>query len=72
MTIEHWETEHSTFCTVKGVPESERVRQMSELDEGPATKCCEIEGETWDECMTKYHEHMEWKPYVPMSDEHHA
>lgn len=27
--------------------------------------CCYIEGETWDEVMTKYHQHMGWEPYKP-------
>lgn len=27
--------------------------------------CCTIEGETWEDVMTKYHEHMGWEPYIP-------
>lgn len=30
--------------------------------------CCKIEGKTWEEVMTKYHIHMGWEPYVPMSE----
>lgn len=29
-------------------------------------KCCVIEGEDWTEVMTKYHQHMEWEPYIPI------
>ena len=24
-----------------------------------------FEGESWNECMTKYHEYMGWEPYKP-------
>lgn len=69
MTIVHYTTEHSTFCCIKGNALSERVIAISEIDEGPAIKCCEIDGDDWEDCMAKYHEHMEWEPYVPMDDD---
>jgi hypothetical protein len=28
-------------------------------------RCCTIEGEDWNEVMTKYHEHMGFEPYIP-------
>jgi hypothetical protein len=30
--------------------------------------CCKIEGKTWEDVMTKYHEHMGFEPYVGMDD----
>lgn len=27
--------------------------------------CCRVEADSWTEAMTKYHEHMEWEPYIP-------
>lgn len=27
-----------------------------------------VEALSWDEAMARYHDHMGWEPYVPMSD----
>jgi hypothetical protein len=57
--IEHWYDDESTHATIKGT-----VQDW--LFVGQPLKCCEIEGDSWEDCMKKYHEHMEWEPYVPM------
>ncbi len=31
-----------------------------------ATFCCLINGNSWDEIMTEFHQHMGWEPYRPM------
>jgi hypothetical protein len=36
------------------------------MDEGFWTRKCTIEAETYDDAATKYHEVMEFEPYVPM------
>lgn len=68
MTVVHYETAESTFCFIKGEKQCERFAETSDINNGPAIKCCEIEGESWEDCMVKYHEHMGWTPYVPMGD----
>jgi hypothetical protein len=59
MTVEHWTDDGSTQVFPKG-------EFRPELFEGTPTKCCEIEGDSWEDCMSKYHEHMGWEPYIPM------
>ena len=67
MVIEHWYDDESTSVFPKG--DQRNLDLQKELAVGTPVKCCEIEGETWEECMTKYHEHMGWEPYVPMDEE---
>jgi hypothetical protein len=64
MKIEHWTYAGEHLCF-----RVEDVTTFQFLAVDPAVKCCEIEGEDWVDCMQKYHEHMGWAPYVPMSED---
>lgn len=66
MIIEHWYDDVSTGCFIKG--DQRNMEVMMKVAVGPMVKCCEIEGESWEDCMAKYHDHMGWEPYVPMVD----
>lgn len=50
--------------------DSESTLIPADESDGPGTDglsfCCRIEGESWEDCMRKYHEHMGWEPYRPM------
>jgi len=46
---------------------SEKDRQAT-LGDVPARIIRTIEGDTWEEVMTKHHQLMGWAPYVPMKD----
>ncbi len=37
----------------------------TEMLEKDALLIKKIEGEDWNDCMTKYHEFMHWEPYKP-------
>jgi len=37
----------------------------TEMLEKDALLIKKIEGEDWNDCMTKYHEFMNWEPYKP-------
>ena len=63
MTVVHYETANSTFCLIKG------DKVVTDVDDSPAILCCEIDGDSWEDCMVKYHEHMNWEPYIPMDDD---
>jgi hypothetical protein len=64
MILEHWYDEQDGSTTV--FLKENRDNHLRLLHEG-SWKCCEIEGEDWEDCMRKYHEHMGWEPYVPMT-----
>jgi hypothetical protein len=60
MIVEHWNDDESTRIFPKG---SFNVN----LFKGTPVKCCEIVGESWEDCNRLFHEHMGWEPYVPFS-----
>jgi hypothetical protein len=62
MIIEHWMDDNSNTAFIKG-------NYQEYLFTGTPVKCCEIEGDSWEDCMKKYHEHMEWEPYIPMDED---
>jgi hypothetical protein len=59
MIVEHWTDDGSTQVFPAG-------EFCAELFDGAPVKCCEITGESWEDCMRQYHEHMRWARYVPM------
>lgn len=58
MVVEHWNDDEGTMVFEKG-------GFQPYLFSGTPVKCCEIEGDSWEDCMRKYHEHQGWEPYVP-------
>jgi hypothetical protein len=59
--VEHWIDDESSTVFEQGA-----LEHQPQLLAGSPRKCCEITGESWNECMAKYNEHMGWEPYVPM------
>lgn len=57
MIIEHWREDNCETAIVKG--------SNGYFFDATPTKCCEIEGTDWNDCMRKYYEHMGWEPYKP-------
>ena len=70
MICEHWTedgTDNPDMIGGDTVMESEAFKRPDLAWSLVGLKyCCTIEGETWEDVMTKYHEHMGWEPYVPM------
>jgi len=66
MKFEHWQNETENTETV--VP-ADYDPAMKVLICGEGAKlCCVIEADSWNEAMTKYHEHQGWGPYVPFEE----
>lgn len=42
-----------------------RPTLINDTNGKPMSKLFEIEGNDWEDCMTKYHEHMGWETYKP-------
>lgn len=59
--MEHWQDDVSDSLF-----ETKNRKQQLRLMVGSASKCCDIEGKDFRDCMTKYHQHMGWEPYVPV------
>lgn len=59
MKGEHWKLEDGDVVFQSDSPHKDMIVKDN-------TYCCAIEGETWDEIMTKWHEHMGFEPYEPM------
>lgn len=64
MIVEHWTDDECTSVFPKGNFEYFRHTFV-----GTPVKCCEIEGDSWEDCMQKYHEHQGWEPYVPFDED---
>lgn len=58
---EHWTDEDGTEHTL--AEPASLTRQIAAG--GKARLCCTIEGESWEDCLRRYHEHMGWEPWEP-------
>ncbi len=66
MTVEHWTNDagdaHS-LIPADMVPSHKRLT----LHKWPR-KCCEIEGDSWEDCVRRFNVHMGWELVTPPSD----
>jgi len=62
MIVQHWIDDESQAVFPKKAYE-----QHMRFFVGKARLCCEIEGDSWEDCMRQYHEHRGWEPYVPFN-----
>lgn len=64
-TYEAW---REPGCLSFGPQEALARDRASGFISAGAQKIWTVEADSWEEAMTKYHEHMDWEPYVPMED----
>jgi hypothetical protein len=69
MICEYYESEDGTEGCFSSI-ESFQQQPFLKIDTDgiPMKKLFEIEGNTWEECMTIYHERMGWEPYIPFDE----
>lgn len=60
MIYEIWQNETSSTIFPENHPQTDILIEPDAICVGT------IEADSWDEAMTKYHELMDWEPYVPM------
>lgn len=65
MKIEIYTSEKEDSVTALPFPVTETDRLTLLEDDSVLIKT--IEGEDWNDCMTKYHEFMGWEPYKPFN-----
>ena len=56
MTAEHWRNEDGTEHAL--VPSTASWADRKAMLAGTPIKCCEIEGETWEQCVAWYKEYV--------------
>ena len=61
MVIEIWQSDWDTTVCIQG------EEYPSTLWLYNAALVEKIEGEDWNDCMNKYHQLMQWEPYVPFN-----
>ena len=60
MRYEIWQNDTSSTLFQENHPQRNLLIE-------PGAQCVgTVEADSWDEAMTKYHQFMEWEPYVPM------
>ena len=69
MVYELWEDSEDDSLTFTTTANAQWMRQMGILGCHFAKKKWEVEADSWEEAMTKLHEHMDWKPYTPMEED---
>jgi len=62
MIVEVWQTEDGTMTSVFPSTVTKKDREVNlSPPEQTWVKIRKIEGETWEDCITKHHELMGWK-----------
>jgi hypothetical protein len=73
MQVEVWKTvdDEGEVACISVIPTSHTQEQRDAIlggdAEGDHILVRTIEAATWEDCMTRHHELMGWKPYVPMA-----
>jgi hypothetical protein len=63
---EHWTNRDGTEHTLGP---AHLIGWGASLVSETTVKCCEIEGDSWEDCLRKFHDHLGWEPWKPMPDE---
>jgi len=64
MRYELWVAGDGTEATFAPPENIKIIRKHAGLGKNAKLKWT-VEADTWEEAMTKYHEHMGWEPYKP-------
>jgi hypothetical protein len=66
MKAEHWTSEDGTDHTLirAGMSVRERATHIPDMP----VKCCEIAGDSWEDCLRAYHRHMGWEEWEPVNE----